>query len=283
MAVKVHVRHYTDPGCPFGFSAEPERLKLRWLFGDQLEWETRMIVLAESPSEYEEKGFTPAKQSASLRKLQRAHGMPIDSSERPRMAATEPACRAVVATRLHEPSQEEPLLRRLRVRTMDGELLDDPETVDGAAADISIDAAELRGWMVEDAVKAELQEGMRVSRLPIEAARALDHKLADAEAGRRYTCPTYEFSIAGEDDAVVVVPGFQPFAAYDVTLANLAPELERRPAPQSVEEVLEWAECPLATAEVAALAGLDLDEARSELARVAEEQPAGADGYWTLP
>lgn len=282
---KVHVRHFTDPGCPFGFSAEPERLKLSWLFGDQLEWETRMIVLSESPKEYEEKGFTPAKQARSLRKLQQAHGMPIDSTERSRMAATEPACRAVVATRLHEPNKEEPLLRRLRVRTMDGELLDEPATVDGAAADIALDVAALREWMQDDATETELEKDKRIARRPIEAAQALDHKLADAEDGRRYTCPTYEFSLVGDPsgDDSVVVPGFQPFAAYDVALANLAPELKRREAPESVTQVLEWAECPLATAEVAALAGLDLDKAHSELARVAEEQPAGADGYWTLP
>ncbi|MGI8580058.1 MAG: DsbA family oxidoreductase [Solirubrobacteraceae bacterium] len=282
---RVHVRHFTDPGCPFGFSAEPERLKLRWLFGDQLEWETRMIVLAEDPKEYEEKNFTPAKQARSLRKLQQAHGMPIDSTERPRMAATEPACRAVVATRLHEPAKEEALLRRLRVRTMDGELLDEPTTVDGAATDISLDFGQLRKWMDEDETKSELQEDMRIARLPIEAAQALDHKLADAEDGRRYTCPTYEFSLVGDPrgDDSVVVPDFQPFAAYDVALANLASDLERREAPQSVTEVLEWADCPLATAEIAAIAGIDLDQARTELSRVAQEQPAGADGYWTLP
>lgn len=281
---KVHVRHFTDPGCPFGFSAEPERLKLRWLFGDQLEWETRMIVLSEDPKEYEEKGFTPAKQARSLRKLQQAHGMPIDSTERPRMAATEPACRAVVATRLHAPAEEEPLLRRLRVRTMDGELLDEPATVDGAAADISLDVAELRGWMEERATGTELEEDKRIARRPVDAAHALDYKLADAEDGRRYTCPTYEFSTAGEDRGdAVVVPGFQPFAAYDVALANLASGLERRDAPKSVSEVLEWAECPLATAEIAAIAEIDLDQARTELSRVAEEMPAGADGYWTLP
>lgn len=282
---KVHVRHFTDPGCPFGFSAEPDRLKLRWLFGDQLEWETRMIVLAEDRKEYEEKGLTPAKQASGLRKLQREHGMPIDATEREQIAATEPACRAVVATRLHDPAQEEPLLRRLRVRTMVGEPLDAQSTIDGAASDISLDVEALRGWMEEDAVRAELREDMRLSRAPIAAALALDHKLADADDGRRYTCPSYELSLNGDENRedAVVVPGFQPFAVYDAALANLAPELERRPAPDSVSEVLEWGDCPLATAEIAGIAGIDLVQARTELSRVAQEQPAGADGYWTLP
>jgi hypothetical protein len=49
-----------------------------------------------------------------------------------------------------------------------------------------------------------------------------------------------------------------------------------------VEELLEWAGEPLATAEVAAIAQLDDPEARVALGRVARPQPAGADCYWTL-
>jgi hypothetical protein len=33
----VRIRHFTDPGCPFAFSAEPRRLRLEWLFGDHIE------------------------------------------------------------------------------------------------------------------------------------------------------------------------------------------------------------------------------------------------------
>ena len=39
--------------------------------------------------------------AASFKQIARDHGMPIDTSERPRMAATLPACRAVVAARVH--------------------------------------------------------------------------------------------------------------------------------------------------------------------------------------
>ena len=65
-------------------------------------------------------------------------------------------------------------------------------------------------------------------------------------------------------------------------LANLAPELERRPLPESVAAALAWAGEPLATAEVAALCELKAGDARQELARVADERPVGPDGYWTL-
>ena len=69
------------------------------------------------------------------RALQRKHGMPIDTSERSGLSGTMGACRAIVATRRNRPELEEAILRRFRVRTMGGELLDDDATLDGAATD----------------------------------------------------------------------------------------------------------------------------------------------------
>lgn len=55
-----------------------------------------------------------------------------------------------------------------------------------------------------------------------------------------------------------------------------------RPTPENVDEVLAWAGVPLATMEVATVCQLQAEEAREELARVAEHQPVGNDGYWAL-
>ena len=96
----------------------------------------------------------------------------------------------------------------------------------------------------------------------------------------RYTCPSYYF--CAEDGEEFVVPGFRPGEAYEVAIANLAPELDRRRDPESVEEVLAWAGVPLATIEVATVAQLDPEEAREQLARVADHQPVANDGYWSL-
>ena len=52
--------------------------------------------------------------------------------------------------------------------------------------------------------------------------------------------------------------------------------------PSTVEELLAWADAPLAAAEVAAIAQLDPVQARVALSRVARPLPAGADSYWTL-
>jgi hypothetical protein len=129
-------------------------------------------------------------------------------------------------------------------------------------------------------VEAALDEDRAAAREPIPAARVLDEKLANWSGGRRYTCPSYEI-VRRSDGVRIAVPGFQPFAAYDVVLANLVPGSERRPAPSSVLEVLQWAGEPLATREVAVVCDIGHDEAREELGRVATERHIGFDGLWS--
>jgi hypothetical protein len=81
----------------------------------------------------------------------------------------------------------------------------------------------------------------------------------------------------------VAIPGFNPIEAYETVIANRDPDLARCPKPASAQELLEWAEEPLATAEVAFVMQLDIEPAHSALRPVARFEPAGADGYWTLP
>lgn len=277
----VCITEFTDPGCPWAYSAEPFRRRLDWLYGDRLEWRLRLVGLAESPEEYVEKGLTPDAQSAAFARIAEDHGMPIDTRTRPRMAATIPACRAVAAARRHAPGRARALLRRLRVRAFSGELLDEPETIAGAAGDAGIDPAELSRWAGEPETERDLREDMRVAREPMNAARVLDHKLANWSGGRRYTCPSYEI-VRLADGVRIAVPGFQPFPVYDVILANLVPGLDRRDPPEDVEEVLRWTGTPLATREVAVVCDIPHGEARERLGRVAVERHVGFDGFWTL-
>jgi predicted DsbA family dithiol-disulfide isomerase len=277
----VRITEFTDPGCPWAFSAEPFRRRLDWLYGDRVEWLPRMVVLAEDPAEYEAKGFDTARQSSAFRTIAHDHGMPIDTRERPRMAATAPACRAVVATRVHRPQKAQSILRCLRVHHFRGELLDEQPTIDSAARDAGLEPGEVREWMRDPAVDEAVQEDMALARRPSAAARVLDARLANWSGGRRYTCPSYEITRL-EDGVTISVPGFQPFAAYDVVFANLVPGVDRRPAPGSVEEVLDWAGTPLATAEVATVCEIAREDAREALGRVATERHVGADGFWTL-
>jgi predicted DsbA family dithiol-disulfide isomerase len=281
MTADVCITEYTDPGCPWAYSAEPFRRRLSWLYGERLEWRLRMVGLAESPEEYLDRGFTPERQSSAFAMIAREHGMPIDTSVRSRMAATVPACRAVVAAKLHAPDRARRLLRRLRVRHFSGQLLDEPQTIADAATDAGIDPGELERWTAGDDVEEALREDMTAARHPIPAACVLDDKLANWSGGRRYTCPSYEI-VRVSDGVKIAVPGFQPFAVYDVVTANLVPDVDRRSPPDSVEEVLRWTGTPLATKEVAVVCGIDPADARERLGRVADEQHVGADGFWTL-
>jgi predicted DsbA family dithiol-disulfide isomerase len=281
MAADVVITEYTDPACPWAFSAEPFRRRLTWLYGEQLEWDVRMVGLSDDPAAMEAKGFSTKMLSEAYKKISREHRMPIDTAPRERLSASIPACRAVVAAKLHAPDHMRRLLRRLRVRTFSGELLDAPETIDGAARDAGIDPTQLREWMEGADVQEALDRDMAAAREPSRAARVLDAKLADWSGGRRYTCPSYEIE-RRSDGTTFAAPGFQPFAVYDTALANLLPDLERRPDPDSVEEVLAWTGTPLATIEVATVCAIPFEDAREQLARVALEQPVGFDGFWTL-
>jgi hypothetical protein len=50
---RLRIDLFTDPACPFAFSHEPVRWRLRWLYGDALDWRPRMIGLADSVAEME--------------------------------------------------------------------------------------------------------------------------------------------------------------------------------------------------------------------------------------
>ena len=263
---------FTDPACPFAFSAEPVRQRLRWHYGDGLEWSVRMIVLTREPGEAE-------RLAEGAPGLQRRYGMPIDPRPLERPASSEPACRAVVGVRrVAGPASAQRLLRALRVRVMQRGLLDDPELLAGAASDAGLDPKAVSAWAAEDLTAAELEADAAAARDPSPAARALNHKLGGPAGERRYSAPSY--LIDG-----IAIPGFNPIEVYETVIANRAPGLERRPAPRSASEVLDWAAQeaePLATAEVALLLGVSVESAREQLSAVGEFTAAGADGYWAV-
>jgi predicted DsbA family dithiol-disulfide isomerase len=270
----VDIHLFTDPACPFAFSAEPVRRRLQWQYGDQLAWRTTMIVLTREEGE-------AAKLASGADGLQRRYGMPIIRGPHQREASSEPACRAFVAARMHAPDRADALLRRLRVRTMAGGLLDDPDLLAGAAREAGLDPDELAAWAATDAVGEALEADATAARNPSERARALDHRLSGPREERRYSAPSLELRRV-DGAAEACVPGFNPPETVEIALANLEPRLRRRPAPASIEELLTWAGEPLATAEVAAVLGLDLRPAKEALKTVAEREAVGPEAYWSL-
>ena len=277
----VRIEEFTDPACPWAYSAEPFRHRLDWLYEGFIEWRPRMVVLADDAAEQEEKGFTPEKLAEGYAKIAHEHRMPIDTRLRPHVAGTRLACKAVVAARVHAgAAATDGLLRGLRVANFAGEMLDEHSTIVGAATRAGI-GDEIADWLEDPAVEEELERDATDARRPSPAARVLDHKLANWSGGRRYTCPSYEITRI-EDGVTIAVPGFQPFAVYDAILANLVPGLERRTPPESAAEVLRWRTTPLSTQEVAVVCDVGFDSAREELGRIARQTYVGADGFWEL-
>ena len=155
----VTIELFTDPACPFAFSAEPVRQRLRWHYGDGLRWNVRMIVLTREPGEAE-------LLAEGAPGLQRKYGMPIDPAPYPRPASSEPACRLVVAARRHAPERAQPLLRSAAGAGHAGGLLDDPALLAAAATDAGLNPEALAAWAESDAVRADLETDASAARRP---------------------------------------------------------------------------------------------------------------------
>ena len=277
----VNVTIYTDPGCPFGFNAQRQEAQLLWHYGDALNVTRKMIVLSERSSSYEERGLSREKVAANAIRLRKQYGMPMLTEPRERMASTRDACRAYVGARMHDRDRADVLLRALRRRAFsEGQELDDVATIRDAAGEVGIGAEALDAWLADDEVDAQLRHDMAETRDPLPEALAMAHRLSRSDGKFRYSTASAVYEQGGRR---VVMAGFQPFAVYEVAMANVAPEVQRRDAPESVQEVLEWATYPLATAEVAELRGTGVDAAREELERAgARFEPVAGDGYWSL-
>jgi 2-hydroxychromene-2-carboxylate isomerase len=279
MDARVELTFFNDPGCPFGYSAWPALSVLRWRFGDQLRWRTVMIGLAEAPEEYEAKGFDPLFLATSQMGFRR-HGMPFAIAPKPRLWATSPACRALIAVRRAWPEAETAALRALQfAQFCTPLLLDEPDDLRRALATVpGIDAGAAVGAIDDPQVWAEYDRDRAEAR----SAAASPAFAQGKTAGDRYTAPSVVFA---RDGRRLEAGGFQPLEAYDVLLANLAPELERRPAPEDPAEALAEFPDGLTTAELAAVMQSGDTEARL-LERLAagtvEREQLGDGALWHL-
>src|SRR5688500_4834908 len=107
---RARVAHITDPACPVASSGEALASALRRRYGDQLEWRIVTIGLAETPSEYEERGYTAEWMTQAWLGF-RKYGMPFTMAPRSRVIATGRACRVIVAARLESPVLARRVLR----------------------------------------------------------------------------------------------------------------------------------------------------------------------------
>ena len=236
----VCITEYTDPGCPWAYSAEPFRRRLSWLYGDgarvarppgrarRVARRVRRARLhARAPVAAPSRRSRATTACRSTRRCARAWRRRCP----PAAPSSPPAC-----TR---PSAMRRLLRRLRVRHFAGELLDEPaddrrrrarrrhrpgrpRALDGAATTSRRRCA--RTWPRR--------------AHPIDAARVLDEKLANWSGGRRYTCPSYEIVRARRrrEDRGPGLPAVRRLRRRDRRTS--CPASTGATAPESVEEVL---------------------------------------------
>jgi protein-disulfide isomerase-like protein with CxxC motif len=286
----IDVTHFTDPGCPWAYSASPAHTTLRWRYGAGLRWKLVTIGLAEDASRYVANGYTPTRSAIGYAGFRR-FGMPLQVTPKASLSATSPACRAIVATRLAAPELEDSVFRALQFAqfTTTG-VFDDPETLRGALARVDgLDADAIVARIDDADVRAAYDADRALARTAAGSPTEFQGRSANTDGTVRYTAPSLVFEF---DGARLEAGGFQPTEAYDVVIANLDPTLERRPPAIDPLDVLAEFAYPLATAEVAAamaehLAVPDVRAAEAALIAAAGEGralrlPAGDDAFWTL-
>jgi 2-hydroxychromene-2-carboxylate isomerase len=289
----VSLTHFSDPHCPWAYSASPAHAVLRWRFGAQLDWRLVLIGLSEGPERYVRSGYTPTRSAQGYRTFGRRFGMPFGGQPRERVTGTGVACRLVVAARLrHGADTELAVFRALQLAQFTTTLLlDDPGDLVKALEErpiAGVDAAALVAAIsdadVEEAYQADRAESRTAAGTPTEA----QGREADTDGAVRYTAPSIVFRTA--DGASLEVGGFQPLEAYDTALANLDVSLERRPAAEDPVEVVEALPYAPTTREVAAcmttnLGELDEDAAERALIAAAAEgrvrrEAVGSSALW---
>ena len=219
--------------------------------------------------------------------------MPFTMAPRSRVIATGLACRVVVAARMESPTLAWRILRALRFAWFTSGLLLDEEdalrsvlqTIPGADAPHLVDRT--GDPDVEDAYQQDRAEARSAAGSPSHA----QGKTASSAQGERYTAPSLILETA--DGRRVEAGGSQPLAVYDALIANLEPELERRPPAATALEAIEAFDHGLTTREVAlimAAPGREPNDtaAAEELIHYAAARkiacvPIGSDALWVPP
>ena len=283
---------FTDPGCPWGYSANPDLTVMRWRYGQAISWKLVMIGLAESGERYEQAGYTPEMMVRGYSGFRRRFGMPFQASPRARVTGTGRACRAVVAVRLQHADLEWAAVRALQFGwfTTDG-LFDDDATIQAALETVEgLDAAAVIAAIDDKATEDAYQLDRAHARTAAGGATEYQGKSANSDGAERFTAPSVLFTTG--TGQTLEAGGFQSLAVYDAMVANLDRTLPRRGPAESAIEVLEAFPEGVTTYEAAAVLAApltepDRDAAESQLldlfaAGKARRTPLGDDALWRL-
>jgi protein-disulfide isomerase-like protein with CxxC motif len=247
----ISLTEYTDPGCPWAYSASPALAVLRWRYRDQLDWRIVTIGLSEDPQRYIERGYTPTRMTVGIVTFRR-YGMPFAAEPRARVAATARACRAIVATRLLDPEREREVLRALQFGWFTSTLvLDEDADIATALRRVDgLDVAAVLAALDDERTVSAYEADKAETRTAAGGATELQGKARQTDGPVRYSAPSLIFA---RDSTRLEAGGFQPVEAYDVLIANLDPTLARREPPESPSEALVEAPGGLTTQELAAI------------------------------
>ena len=248
----ISVTHFSDPACPWAYSASPALAVLRWRYGAQLDWRLVTIGLAEDPERYVQNGYTPTRMAVGQLSFRR-YGMPFLGEPRARVAATGRACRAVVATRLLDPPREEEVFRALQFGWFTTTLvLDQDEDIVLALAPVSgLDVAAVVAGIDEEATVAAFEADKLETRTAEGGPTDFQGKARQTDGPVRFSAPSLVFQ--SSEGQRLEAGGFQKVEAYDVLIANLDPTLEREAPAEDPLEALSAFPTGLVTQEVAAI------------------------------
>jgi 2-hydroxychromene-2-carboxylate isomerase len=291
MPAPIKTTLYTDPGCPWAYSAIPALRVLEWRYGAQLDWRVVMIGLTESSEQYKARGYTTVRSARGWVGFRR-FGMPFAPNPKNRVSATARACRAIVAAgQLHDGGEWQ-ALRALQLAQFSTPLvLEDDEHVSRVVGTaIGVSAGEVREALDSDAVTEAYQRDRAEARSAAGSPAEFQDKTATSDGPVRFTAPSVVFERDGQK---LVAGGWQTIEAYDVLVANLDPTLDRRIAPDDAGELIEAFPTGLTTQEVTALLvrGNDAEDRKAaELAMLdlvgdgrAVRLNLGDDALWVAP
>jgi 2-hydroxychromene-2-carboxylate isomerase len=248
---KIAVTEFTDPGCPWAYSASPALAVLRWRYREQLDWRLVTIGLAEDADVYVERGYTPTRMTVGNTFFRR-YGMPVLAEPRERIAATARACRAIVATRRLDPARERDVLRVLQLGWFTTTLVLDRDEDIARALEVveGLDVAAVIAAIDDEQTLAAYEQDKRETRTAEGGPTHFQGKARQTDGPVRFSAPSLVFEAGGRR---LEAGGFQPVEAYDVLIANLDPTLERHAPPEQAIEALRPFPGGLVTQEVAAI------------------------------
>ena len=190
----ISATYYSDPGCPWAYSANPALSVLRWRYRGQLDWRLVTIGLTERGDQYEKRGYTPVKSARGYRAFRR-YGMPFATEPRRRIPGTSRACRAIVATRLVDPANEYAVFRALQLGWFTTPLvLDEDADIAQALERVpGLDAGRIVGAIDDPAVKEAYEADRAEARTAAGGPTHFQGKAANTDGAVRFTAPSVVF------------------------------------------------------------------------------------------